>query len=125
VFRFAVDIVVSYHFVAAMVDFNGKEAFGGRSFLSLFGKQIDESGIMALWGAYAKDQGGNTVKTEVDPSLVRSVGKPLLKLELNRYGEPQVPNPAKIPEGEQANIYLPQVIRNIVIYNYGTFGSAL
>jgi hypothetical protein len=108
-----------------MVDFNGKEAFGGRSFASLFGKQIDESGIMALWGAYAKDQGGNTVKTEVDPSLARTVGRPLLKLELNRYGEPRVPDPMKIPEGEQANVYLPQVIRNVVIYNYGKFYTVL
>ncbi|KAJ2921883.1 hypothetical protein H1R20_g15213, partial [Candolleomyces eurysporus] len=104
--------------VCSMIDYNGRASFGRKPFLDSFRKEVADSGIMALWGAYAKETGVTKEETKVDPGLIRRVGKPLLPLELNRYGEPRIPNPSTIPDGEQANQYLPQVIRNIVIYNY-------
>lgn len=109
----------------ATIDYNGKSSFGGKPFIKSFEKQFDDSGIMGLWGAYSKETVVTKEEVVVDPKLLRRTGKPLLKLELNRYGEPRIPNPSQIPPGEQANQYLPQVIRNIVIYNYGVFRLTL
>ncbi|RXW16282.1 hypothetical protein EST38_g9571 [Candolleomyces aberdarensis] len=104
--------------VCSTIDYNGKPSLGGKSFLSSFGKQFDDSGIMAMWGAYSKETVIAKDEIVVDPKLARQVGKLLLALELNWYGEPRIPNPAHVPAGEQPNRYLPQVIQNIVIYNY-------
>ncbi|RXW12719.1 hypothetical protein EST38_g13136 [Candolleomyces aberdarensis] len=104
--------------VCSTIDYNGKPSLGGKSFLSFFGKQFNDSGIMAMWGAYSKETVVTKDEIVVDPKLARRFGKPLLALELNQYGEPRIPNPAHVPTGEQPNQYLPQVIQNIVIYNY-------
>jgi hypothetical protein len=76
---------------------------------------------MGHWGAYARSEFENAGKPEQPKSdQVRKRGKPLLNLQLNEYGEPVIPDPTIIPAGEQPNEYLKRLIRNIVIYTYGS-----
>ncbi|KAJ2923351.1 hypothetical protein H1R20_g13747, partial [Candolleomyces eurysporus] len=110
-------VVPNGNTAASFVDYT--EEFGGRSFSKDFGLEIEKSAILTHWGAYAKgefDDGDQS--DQVDEAQIRKRGKPLLKLELNKYGEPIIPDPTAIPAGEQPNQYLPRLIRNIVIYNY-------
>ncbi|RXW15267.1 hypothetical protein EST38_g10590 [Candolleomyces aberdarensis] len=111
-------VVPNGNTAASFIDYT--EEFGGRSFSKDFGLEIEKSAILTYWGAYAKGEFDDGEESDrVDEAQIRKRGKPLLKLELNKYGEPIIPDPTVIPAGEQPNQYLPRLIRNIVIHNYG------
>jgi hypothetical protein len=85
-----------------------------------YGSEFQNSGIMGYWGAYARSEFENDAKADQPKSdQIRKRGKPLLKLDMNAYGEPIIPDPADIPPGEQPGEYLKRLIRNVVIYTYG------
>ncbi|RXW12525.1 hypothetical protein EST38_g13329 [Candolleomyces aberdarensis] len=110
-------VVPNGNTAVSFVDYT--EDFGGRSFSKDFAVELEKSAILTHWGAYAKGEFTNDQESDApEEAQIRKRGKPLIKLELNKYGEPKIPDPSVIPAGEQPNQYLPRLIRNIVIYNY-------
>ncbi|KAJ2912056.1 hypothetical protein MD484_g8359, partial [Candolleomyces efflorescens] len=55
--------------VCSTIDNNGKSTLGKKPFVKSFGKQFDESGIMPLWGAYARETVVIKEEVTIDPSL--------------------------------------------------------
>ncbi|TFK17924.1 hypothetical protein FA15DRAFT_710348 [Coprinopsis marcescibilis] len=75
-----------------MVDFNQDQ--GGSSFKTEYRHEIYKMGLMPMYNLWVKAELGGK---DTNPGFVKSGTRPLMKLGMNNYGEPLLPDPSKGP----------------------------